>query len=182
MPNNTWERMVANDKDAFLAIYHEYYNSLFHYGFSITCDRELTKDCIQEVFLEIWKKRPSLKKEVENVRCYLCTWLRRKISRHINKLSRQKTGDVALDADVVESSYEDLLIAFQHGEEKKETVSRALCKLTKKQVYIIRLKFFENLSYPAIAERTSLSPRTIYNLIYEAIHQLREDESLVLHM
>lgn len=180
---NYWKRMLEGDKNAFLTIYNNYYTSLFQYGFSLTSDKELTKDCIQELFLEIWNTRTSPKKEVENVRCYLCTWLRRKISRTISRLEREKSGEkLAKKFDPIESSYEDLLIAFQQTEEKKERLNRALNKLTKKQIEIIRLKFFENLSYPAIANKTSLTTRTVYNIIYEAIHHLREDECLVVQM
>jgi RNA polymerase sigma-70 factor (ECF subfamily) len=175
--------MLCGDKNAFLTIYKEYYTALFHYGYSLTNDKELTKDCIQELFLEVWNTRTSIKKDVDNARCYLCTWLRRKISRHINRIERARSGaGSAINFDLIESSYEELLIANQHIEEKKERLNRAISKLTKKQVEIIRLKFFENLSYPAIADKTSLTTRTIYNIIYEAIHILREDESLVAHV
>ncbi|MDQ6902922.1 MAG: sigma-70 family RNA polymerase sigma factor, partial [Bacteroidota bacterium] len=68
----------------------------------------------------------------------------------------------------------ELLIAFQQSEEKKEQLSRALSTLTAKQLEMVRFKFFENLSYAQISEKTNLTTRTIYNLIYEAISRLRE--------
>ncbi len=85
-----WECMVEGDKNAFLTIYQNYYSHLFQYGFSLTLDRELTKDSIQELFLEIWNTRTSLNKEVQNVRSYLFTWLRRKISRTLSRLVKEK--------------------------------------------------------------------------------------------
>jgi RNA polymerase sigma factor (sigma-70 family) len=72
-----------------------------------------------------------------------------------------------------------LLIAFQQSEEKKEQVTRALGTLTKKQLEIIRLKFFYNLSYAEISEKTALTTRTIYNIIYEAINRLRESMTVL---
>jgi RNA polymerase sigma-70 factor (ECF subfamily) len=183
MPNANWECMVHGDKNAFLKIYKEYYTALFHYGLSLTNDRELTKDCIQELFLDVWNTRSSIKKNVENARCYLCTWLRRKINRHRNRVEKiQPVSFTSVIADPVEMSYEELLVAHQLTEEKKVRLNRAISKLTKKQIEIIRLKYFENLGYAAIAEKTSLTTRTIYNIIYEAIHILREDESLVAHI
>ena len=77
-------------------------------------------------------------------------------------------------------SYEDLLVAFQQSEEKKEQLRNALNKLTKKQLEIIKLKFFQNLSYRTIAAQTSLTPRTVYNLVYEAICHLRKSMKLLL--
>jgi RNA polymerase sigma-70 factor (ECF subfamily) len=173
--------MTEGDKGSFLAIYQTYYQALFCYGFSLSVDRELTKDCIQELFVEIWNSRPSLNKEVKNVRSYLFTWLRRKISRELSRLAKESVfNETTEQSDGIQASYEELLIAFQQSDEKKEQLRSALSKLTKKQLEIIKLKFFENLSYQAIATQKSLTPRTVYNTIYESIRQLRESMKLLL--
>jgi RNA polymerase sigma factor (sigma-70 family) len=177
----TWGLMTRGDKEAFLTLYQSHYQALFCYGFSLSVDRDLTKDCIQELFLEIWNSRPSLNKEVKNVRTYLFTWLRRKISRELSKLAKERLLDgTAGEFPFIQSSYEELLIAFQQSEEKKEQLRAALRKLTKKQLEVVKMKFFENLSYRAIADQTSLTPRTVYNLVYEAIRHLRESMKLAL--
>ena len=179
--SDNWSSMAGGNKDAFMTLYKSQYHALFCYGFTITADRELTKDCIQELFLEMWRTRSSLNKEVTNVRSYLFTWLRRKISHEFARLEKEKLPD-HLPEELIntEASYEDLLIAFQISEEKKEALKSALKKLTKKQLEIIRLKFFEGLSYDAIAARTSLTPRTVYNLVYQALRHLRLIMRLVL--
>ena len=89
-------------------------------------------------------------------------------------------GNKEEDIELMQASYEDLLVAFQLSEEKKEELQRALKKLTKKQLEIIKLKFFENLSCSDIAAKTSLAPRTVYNLIYEALRHLRDVMHLVV--
>jgi len=167
--------MVGGDQNAFLTIYQNHYQALFCYGISITSDKEMTKDCIQELFLEIWKTRLTLNKEVNNIRSYLFTWLRRKISYTLSLLAKAKTMVAAQDATLSQSSYVELLVVFQQSEEKKEQLSHALKKLTKKQLEITRLKFFDKLSYQEIAAKTSLAPRTVYNLIYQAIRHLRKE-------
>jgi len=178
---STWGQMAVGDKDAFMTLYQSHYQALFCYGFSLSTDRELTKDCIQEMFLEIWNTRYSLNKDVKNVQSYLFTWLRRKISRELSRLAKEKfSDDLKQEFPFIESSYEELLIAFQQSEEKKEQLRAALKKLTKKQLEIVKMKFFENLSYRTIATQTSLTPRTVYNLIYEAIRHLRESMKLIL--
>jgi RNA polymerase sigma factor (sigma-70 family) len=174
--------MLAGDKESFLTIYRDNYKLLFRYGFSLCADKELVKDCIQELFLEIWNTRPTLNKDVQNIQSYLCTWLRRKISRHISRTIKERSIVLKDNTDNAEISYEDLLIAFQQTEEEKEKLKKALARLTKKQLEIIRLKFFEGLSYIDIAAKTSLTPRTVYNLIYEAIHNLRKYMSLFMYL
>lgn len=181
MKSNYWELMLAGDKEAFLAIYRDNYKLLFRYGFSLCADKELTKDCIQELFLEIWNIRTKLNKDVSNVPAYLCTWLRRNISHNLTKSSKAKKVELNEGNEEIEYSYEELLIAFQQTEEEKEKLRRALSRLTKKQLEIIRLKFFDNLSYNDIAAQTSLTTRTVYNLIYEAINNLRKYMSFLLY-
>ena len=176
-----WKCMLEGDKNAFLTIYNNFYTSLFQYGFGLTKDKELTKDCVQELFLEIWNTRSSINNNVADVKSYLFTWLRRKISRTLSMQTREKSGESYRDVgDTHESSYEELLIAFQVTAYKKEKLERALSHLTKKQLEIIRLKFFESLSYEEIAVQTSLTTRTVYNTIYEALRHLRENVGLLV--
>jgi RNA polymerase sigma-70 factor (ECF subfamily) len=175
MKLNQWSGMEGGDRTAFLALYKSHYQALFSYGIALTANRELTKDCLQELFLEIWHKQSSPNKEIKNVRAYLFTWLRRKMFHELAVQSGKIFTDEMIESFATkELGYDELLIAFQKSEEEKAQLTNALKKLTKKQLEIIRMKFFENLSYAKIAAKTSLAPRTVYNLIYEAIRHLRE--------
>ncbi|MEO8819422.1 MAG: sigma-70 family RNA polymerase sigma factor [Ginsengibacter sp.] len=171
----TWKEMTEGNENAFLTIYQENYRYLFSYGFKICGNKELTKDSIQSLFMEMWNRRNTIATDVQNVRSYLFTWLRRKISHN---LSQQKKGSAvennASALEPTEMSYEELLVAFQENEEQKEKLKRALNNLTKKQLEIIKLKFYENLSYDDISAKTSLATRTVYNIVYESILKLRE--------
>jgi RNA polymerase sigma factor (sigma-70 family) len=182
MKLNQRRSLEGNDRNVFLAFYRCHYQALFSYGIRLTANKELTKDCLQELFLEVWNKRIHLNKEIKNVRSYLFTWLRRKIFHELALLSgKTRTDEMMESFATADMCYEELLIAFQQSEEKKEKLRSALTKLTKQQLEMIRLKFFENLSYSEIAEQTSLAPRTIYNLIYQAIRHLREHMRLPLY-
>lgn len=181
MEKDTWARITESDREAFLSVYNINYQALFCYGFSISTNKELTKDCIHDMFLEIWEGRESLNKAVITIRSYLFTWLRRKMSRELSRLAKEKSNqDHSGDFEFIQASYEDILIAFQQTEESKQKLRAALKKLTKKQLEIIRLKFFESLTYRDIAIRLSLTPRTVYNSIYESIRSLRESIKMVL--
>ncbi|HUZ61510.1 MAG TPA: sigma-70 family RNA polymerase sigma factor [Hanamia sp.] len=172
--DDNWRGIIEGGKNAFLIVYKDNYHSLFSYGFSLCSDKELTKDCIQEMFIEIWNTRKTINPEVQNVRTYLCTWLRRKINRAQSRAKQSFFKESSTCFEYEEKSYEELLIAFQETEEKKEKLSKALNSLTKKQLEVVRMKYFENLSYKAISEKTLLSPRTVYNIIYISICRLRE--------
>ena len=167
--------MVRGNPDAFLALYESQYQALFSYGFSLSADREMIKDCIQEMFMEIWKTRTRLNSKVKNIRSYLFTWLRRNIFHELSRLNNEKNKQGLFESSLSNIlPYEDLLIAFQQNEEDKSNLQLSLKNLSRGQMEVIRLKFFENLSYSEIAAQTKLTQRTIYNLIYQAIRLLRE--------
>ena len=172
--------MIRGNPDAFLSLYESHYQALFSYGFSLSADREMIKDCIQEMFIEIWKTRARLNKNVQNIRSYLFTWLRRNIFHELSRLNSEKNKESLFESSLSNIlPYEDLLIAFQQNEEDRCNLKSALKNLSRGQMEVIRLKFFENLSYAEIATKTSLSVRTVYNLIYEALGHLRESMNLL---
>jgi DNA-directed RNA polymerase specialized sigma24 family protein len=53
-------RFRSGDQAAFGEIYSGFIDSLLSYGLKITRDRELVKDCIQDVFVNLHKLHPNL--------------------------------------------------------------------------------------------------------------------------
>jgi RNA polymerase sigma factor (sigma-70 family) len=169
--NLLWDRMRSGDSAALQELYNAYYQYLFGAGFSLCLDKEVTKDCIQDLFLGIWTKRTHLK-PVSSVGAYLRICLRRKI---IDILKKEQLLGQNISSDEYEKqfSYEDVIIAFQTEQETKLRLEKALTQLTKKQREVIRLRFFENKNIEEIACLLNSESRTIYNHMYEAMKQLR---------
>jgi RNA polymerase sigma factor (sigma-70 family) len=163
--------MRFGDSAALQELYHMYYQYLFGAGFSLCLDRELTKDCIHDLFLSIWANRTQMN-PVSSVGTYLRTCLRRKI---IDILKKEQFLEQNISSDDYENqfSYEEVIIAFQTEQETKQKLEKALAQLTKKQKEVIKLRFFENKSFEEIAFLLNSEPRTIYNHMYEAMKQLR---------
>lgn len=176
---NLWKKMLDGDRGAFLQFYQHHYPDLFKYGFSITGDRELTKDALQELFAELWSKKALQNRDVRQPNNYLFTWLRRKIQKLAPKIATSDIDLQKVDGRWKEFSYEELLIAFQTTQEDKDRLQQALAKLTDQQKEVIALKFYEDLSYQQIADRKNLTLRTIYNLVYEGIRRLKETMAIV---
>jgi hypothetical protein len=79
-----WQAFKAGSKPAFDHLYEAYFSALYGYGTRLCGDRELVKDCIQTLFVELWHHRT----QVADVRCikyYLYRCLRRKIIRVSNQ-------------------------------------------------------------------------------------------------
>jgi len=170
-----WQRLREGDKESFFSLYNNTYFHLVRWGLKITANDELVKDCVTQLFFQLWDKRHKLN-PVTNVKAYLFTSLRRML---IDQLGHHSKIDAAIthlaEVEVLnELSYEEIIVRVQHDEELKQKLHRALEQLTPRQIELIRLVFFEGLTYEQVGARTSQSIKTVYNTIYNAIHLLRK--------
>lgn len=168
-----WQKIREGDKDALFVLYDDMYFHLVRYGLTVHADSDLVKDCVSQLFLKLWDRHEGLN-EVGNVQSYLFTSLRRLIQDHLSAQSRVSSSMRNIQEEEGEEvSYEEIIIAREKEEEFRTNLSNALKALSPKQIELIRLKFFENLSYKEIALLSSQSVKTSYNTIYDAIKALR---------
>lgn len=171
----SWENMCQGDKQALFSLYNAMYFHLIRFGLKLCGEEELVKDCVNQIFLNLWDKRDRLN-PVGNVRAYLFSVLKHAIA---DELKHRGDMDTALQKKLYEDqwdelSYEEIIIKVQQDEEMKRKLQAAIQKLTPRQIELIQLKFFEGLTYEQIALRTSQSVKTAYNTIYDAIKMLRK--------
>jgi RNA polymerase sigma factor (sigma-70 family) len=173
--NIYWERLRNGDKQALFALYNNTYSHLLRFGLKICGSDELAKDCITQLFLQLWSRHKSLR-PVTNVPAYLFTALKRQL---LDQLAYQAKIHAAIHRvtdkeEERELSYEEIIIQVQHDEELKHRLQQAMKALTPRQIELVRLKFFEGLTYEQIAAQTSQTVKTAYNTIYDAIRALRK--------
>ena len=162
----------------FEQVFRSNYRLLFHYGYQISNDRELTKDVIQILFLEFWDKRDRLVGE-ENWEAYLRRTMHRKMIEVLKKEARQYKNQVNTEAEF-QPSYEAILIKVQSEEKAKERLENAIKDLPEAQREAIDLRFKEGLSYDEMAALTGKTKQTIYNQIFSAIQKLKDTLTFIL--
>ncbi len=136
-------------------------------------DRELTKDVIQEVFLELWEQ-PKLLESVAHPFAYIRKMFYRKMIRKLKLDAKTIHSDEEDFPELASPSYEELLINFQQTVDQKTSLAKALLALPDQQREMLYMRFFKELSYADIATNTGKSKRTVYNQIYEAIKKLKQ--------
>jgi RNA polymerase sigma factor (sigma-70 family) len=166
-----WNGLMENDKEALAIIYFRFFNLLLRRGLQISGDREMVKDCIHDLFVEIWENKKNLAVPV-SVKAYLLVSLQRKIIRQVKKSHSRSSEIENLPPEVV-SSKEDQLISEQIKRNQECVVTLALNSLTKRQREAIQLKFYRNLSYEEIAGIMNISTDSTYNLVSKAISTLQ---------
>ncbi|WP_138993704.1 RNA polymerase sigma factor [Larkinella sp. C7] len=170
-----WQEYRAGDMYALAKIMQSYYADLFHWGMRLHADREFVKDCIQELFLNLWKRQDSVC-SVENVRAYLLVVLKTRVLRELSRkhtthqstLSEEYAFSVEFAADV------------QWIEEENEVyqirkLERVINHLPDRQKELIYLRFYQNLSFEQIADVMHLGRQSVYNLLQKSLTSLRKN-------
>lgn len=168
-----WQSVKKGNDLAFSNLYQRFSNLLFNYGMHFCYNRELVKDCIQELFTNIWNRREALS-DIDSVRNYLFKSFRNLLIQHINR-KRKLFVDMneSYEHPDFELSIEDDLIAKDNMTESERKISNGLCKISKRQREILVLKYFNDLSYSEIASVMCITPASAHNLLSKALQCLR---------
>ena len=167
-----WSRFQDDSQQAFETIYTTYFSVLFHYGYHIAPNEELVKDCIQTLFVELWRSRRTLS-HTTSVKFYLLKAMRRKVYHSLRKEEQYTTYIPGSDDNHTTFSPELDLIRQQTDDHQQETLRQAIEHLSHRQKEAITLLYIEGLSYPEISDMMSIKVRTVYNLVHTALESLR---------
>ena len=170
-----WNEFRAGDHAAFSSIYHNYVSLLYNYSTSITADRELIKDCLHDLFVELWKNHRNLG-ETTSIRYYLMASIKRKLVRHLETQQRHFQHQEAyyLENPDFITSHENRLVAFEEEQTFSDTLAESFKYLTKRQREAISLKFFHDMDTDQISSMMRINPQSVYNLIFGALKILKE--------
>lgn len=165
----------GNEQSLFLVMQY-YYNDLFRYGIKFTADAEKTKDIINQFFLHIWDHRSKIN-AVENIKNYLVVSFKRFL---IQQLCKKKINFrfMQQQEELTELPYESYIIATQQDNIIKKVLHDMIGALPPRQKQLLQMRFYEQMSYEAIAEKTSLSVRTVYNKLHEGVKKLRANSTI----
>jgi RNA polymerase sigma factor (sigma-70 family) len=170
-----WASFKSGNKNAFTFIFNTYIKILYAYGDKITRDKALVQDCIQDLFIELWKRRTTLS-DTDSIRFYLFKSLRRNIVRKLSGNAKFIQASSMSDdfTFAIEFSHEDKLISEQLTDDQLKLLSTALHKLSNRQREAIYLKFYQKLSSQEIADTLEIDINSLYNLISKSIEMLRK--------
>ncbi|MGV3639511.1 MAG: RNA polymerase sigma factor [Adhaeribacter sp.] len=167
-----WEQFRQGKEAAFTLLYQEYAPVLFQYGCKLSPDRDLVKDCLQMVFLNVWKNRQQLP-DPPSVLHYLLKAIRNEILKKTKDQSRFASfpEETALE---VTSSFETQWIDLQTEESRNEKIQQVLRRMPARQREVIFLKYYRNLPYQEIAGIMGIEQDSVYKLTYKAIEKLQQ--------
>lgn len=168
-----WESCLTGDKEAFKEIYCRFYSQLYNYGSKLVSDKDLVKDCIQDIFIKMIQNYQSLS-ATPNVKGYLIKALRNKL---YDTLEKEKTTD---DISLYEETFvaDELLpmLSFEDSESdnRSKHLMEVFSQLSPHQQEIIYLYYVNELKHEEISQIMGINYQSSKNLLYRSLSSLRK--------
>ena len=170
-----WNQLRSGDEEAFSSLFERYYSTLVNYGKTLMTGEDLVKDCVQEVFVDIWTYRYKLNEAIV-VKAYLLSSVRKRIARlHHREHIFSNIKQIDSLEFLFDFSIEDRLIADETTAKKVEQLNKSINQLSDRQKEAIYLRYHQGLSVEQVAEVLNLNYQSTKNLLHRAILQLRKD-------
>lgn len=168
-----WELCLTGDKEAFQEVYCRFYSLLYNYGSKLISDKDLVKDCIQDIFIKMIQNSQSLS-ATPNVKGYLIKALRNKLYDALEK--EKVTDDISLYEETFVADELLSLLSFDDTESDYRTkhLMEVFSKLSPHQQEIIYLYYVNELKHDEIAEIMGINYQSSKNLLYRSLSCLRK--------
>lgn len=174
MPSPTQnENAGISVKPDLLALFESEETPLLRYAFSLTGRRAIAEEIVQEVFLQLHANWEG----VENPRAWLFRSVRNRSYNHQRDGRREVGGDEVAMATT--ASEDDTPEEVLQRLEAAGFLRLLLAELEEADRRLVQLKYFEDLRYREIAERTDMS---IGNVGYRLHHILKQLADKLRHL
>lgn len=170
-----WNSFRNGNDEAYILIYKKYTQSLYYQGLQFTQNKEIIKDCIQDVFTKLYKYRSNLG-DTDNIKYYLLTSMRNQL---LTATAKEKVyADVQPESTNVETlserNVEDILIEKEDSIATEDKVTFVMSLLTDRQREAVRYRYIECLSTEEICTLMDLNYQSLQNILSRSLKKIRE--------
>jgi RNA polymerase sigma-70 factor, ECF subfamily len=158
------------DKATFESIFRSEFKGLCFFALRYTKDTDTAREITQEAFISLWERRETIDLS-KPVKTYLSTTVRNKCLNHLRNNKKFNTDILEIEGLLVEQVYyqPDKLVET----EIKEKIDKAIQDLPEKCREIFLLNRHEQLKYQEIADRLSISVKTVESQMSKALQHMR---------
>ncbi|MGF7140609.1 RNA polymerase sigma factor [Roseimarinus sediminis] len=167
-----WDKMREGDEAAFASIYQQYAKQLYLYGLKFTGNTALIEDCIQDLFISIFKNQRI--SSTDSIRFYLIRSFRNKLLRAMKREGLHHNENDYTNDFLVIYSIERTIVEKETSDEQQALLRKAVNELSARQKEAVYLRYTKGLTYEQVAEIMDMEIVSCRNLISKAIKKLRE--------
>jgi len=163
-------KIRKGDLNSFEKLFYRFYPGMFSYAESLIKKEEIAEEVVQDVFYNIWKNRESLR-ITTSWQSYLYRSVYNNSMMYLRKRRRESLLDEAYLPEHP-TGFPDPSEEMQY-QEVTDLVSRTIEKLPARTREIFRLNRQEGFTYREIAEKLSISVKTVEANMGKALKALR---------
>jgi RNA polymerase sigma-70 factor (ECF subfamily) len=164
------ERLRKGDTTAFDAIFRTWYGPLVGTAERMLRDRAVAEELVQDVLLELWRRRESLAAE-GSPQAYLFQATRNRVLNHLRHLKIEQRSEPELQGDSASAPRADAEVT---QEELSVAVQDAVRSLPDRCREVFELSRVHGLKYAEIATQLGISVKTVEAQMGKALRTLRE--------
>ena len=164
-------RIRQGDVKEFESLFRSSYASLVRYSKTLIKDPDMAEEIVQDLFFRLWKNREKLKIE-SSLNGYLFRSVHNKclhyiehnlvVERHAQEMSTRQPERLETPSDIL--NYKEL----------QARIAMIIDKLPERCGKIFCMSRFEGLKYAEIAERLSISIKTVESNMGRALKEFRK--------
>jgi RNA polymerase sigma-70 factor, ECF subfamily len=165
-------RIRQGDVGQFESLFRSSYVSLVRYAKSLIKDHDTAEEIVQDLFYRLWQDREKINIE-SSLNGYLFRSVHNKCLHHIehSRVVERHAAEIAYRQTEIQESPSDIL----HYKELQDRIARILEKLPERCGQIFCMSRFEGLKYTEIAERLSVSIKTVESNMGRALKEFRKE-------
>ena len=168
-------RIRNGDGGQFESLFRSSYVSLVRYAKTLIKDNDTAEEIVQDLFFRLWQDKEKLNIE-SSLNGYLFRSVHNKCLHHIEhkRVVERHAEEISYHQSESQESPSDIL----NYKELQEKVARILERLPERCGKIFTMSRFEGLKYNEIAEKLSVSVKTVEANMGRALKEFRKELTL----
>ncbi len=168
--------IAGGDHESLAAFHRNYHSIMFSCAYGVLGNREAAEDVVQDVLLQLWQKAQSYSEARGKALTWVISMTRNKAIDRLRAIQRrnklyERAGEES-KAGVQFDDRDSLLVALRN--ERGSAVRAALYVLNDEQRESIRMAFFEDMPYHAVARLLGVRLGTIKARIRRGMARMRQ--------
>jgi len=158
-------RIKQGDEKAYEHLFKQYYVSLTAFANTFVHDLDMAEGIVQNVFVKLWEKRSQY--EISSVKSYLMIAVRNGCHNELKRVKHERDfkSTVRMEDVIETTNYSDSGVM--------DLIAQVIELLPEQRRRIFKLNRLEGLKYREIAEKLSISPKTVEVQMGKALKFLR---------
>jgi RNA polymerase sigma-70 factor, ECF subfamily len=160
----------TGDAEAFRALYDRYGRMVHSVAFRILQDPQLAEECVQDVFVELWRSA----RRFDPTRARPSTWLYAIARNRAIDASRSRARRPVPQADVEPAGSSPDTSDLVTAADEAIRIAEAMATLQPAQLEVVQLVYFDGLSHSEVAGKLNLPLGTVKSRLRLAVDRLRK--------